>query len=571
MNKDVIYIEPEDDITDIIAKIENSKEKIVALVPPKKAGVFRSVVNIKLISKVGTTSEKNVVLVTTDPSIVKLAAAARILVTKNLQTPPAIPTAETEIAELAEEEVIDGPDTDTDESEDTDPDDKASSQGKDDGTKSTRKSKKDKKKDEQEEDEEGVEDEKKAKKATKPKSGNPVINWIKSHKKTAIFGGVAALALIIFLVWAFAIAPAANVTVGIKTENNNFSENVTFTTNADDENAAEGKFYLQEKKIETVSEVTFEATGQKNMGEKATGEVIVYVFFKQKGAVAINSGATFTINGLSFVANSGVSLSWDGDDFDGCDNGKNASQLLQSGCQISGRVSVTAAEPGAKYNVAASQSGWSTVANVSGAYSDKAMSGGTDNIIKVVEQADIEKAKDKMKSANEDEEKGKLLSNIDENTLAIESSFTQDTSAAVATPAAGEEVKDGVTPTLKATTTATVYIIDKAKVEEFIKEKANIGDDQKIYEIKDPYIENFVKGDNGYAGRLKTSYAIGPKVTENDIVEMIKGKGIGDAQHDLKNINGIVSVSIDTSYPWVSSIPGDTNKITVNIEMKDGE
>ena len=38
MNKDVIYIEPEDDITDIILKIENSKEKIVALVPPKKAG-----------------------------------------------------------------------------------------------------------------------------------------------------------------------------------------------------------------------------------------------------------------------------------------------------------------------------------------------------------------------------------------------------------------------------------------------------------------------------------------------------------------------------------------------------
>ena len=30
MNKDVIYIEPEDDITDIITKIENSKEKIVA-------------------------------------------------------------------------------------------------------------------------------------------------------------------------------------------------------------------------------------------------------------------------------------------------------------------------------------------------------------------------------------------------------------------------------------------------------------------------------------------------------------------------------------------------------------
>ena len=39
MNKDVIYIEPEDDITDIITKIKNSKERIVALVPSKKIEV----------------------------------------------------------------------------------------------------------------------------------------------------------------------------------------------------------------------------------------------------------------------------------------------------------------------------------------------------------------------------------------------------------------------------------------------------------------------------------------------------------------------------------------------------
>ena len=115
MNKDVIYIEPEDDITDIITKIENSKEKIVALVPPKKAGVFRSVVNIKLISKVGTTSEKTIVLVTTDPSIVKLAAATKMPVTKNLQTPPAIPTAETEIEEVSEEELVDEPEGEVEE------------------------------------------------------------------------------------------------------------------------------------------------------------------------------------------------------------------------------------------------------------------------------------------------------------------------------------------------------------------------------------------------------------------------------------------------------------------------
>ena len=549
MNKDVIYIEPEDDITDIITKIENSKEKIVALVPPKKAGVFRSVVNIKLMAKVGTTAEKTIVLVTTDPSIIKLAAATRLPVTKNLQTPPAIPTVETEIEETSEE-IIDEPEEEAAEAVEEEVAEENPEEAEEEPAKKDKKS------------------DKKEKKKSTEKTGNPIIDWIKSHKKTTIFGGIGILALILLLVWAFAIAPAVTVTVGIKTENNNFSENVTFTTTATDENAAEGKFYLQEKKTESVQEVAFEATGKKNNGEKATGEVVVYAYFKEKGTIAINSGSTFTINGLSYVSNSGISLSWNGEDDDACDNAGQISSLVRSGCQISGRIPVTAASAGSNYNIAASNSGWNTTANV-GVYSDKAMAGGTDNIVTVVEQADIEKAKNEIKASNEEENKKKLYDSVSDNMLVIDSSFTQDTSAATATPAAGEEVKDGVKPTLKVTTTASVYAIDKAKVEEFIREKAKLSDDQKVYEIKDPYVENFVKGDSGYVGRLKTTYAVGPKVTENDIVEMIKGKGIGDAQHDLKNINGVVSVTMDTSYPWVSVVPGDTNKITVNIEMKD--
>ena len=58
MNKDTIYIEPENDITDILAKLKNSEQKVVALVPPKKAGVLRSAVNIKLIAKRLATTKK---------------------------------------------------------------------------------------------------------------------------------------------------------------------------------------------------------------------------------------------------------------------------------------------------------------------------------------------------------------------------------------------------------------------------------------------------------------------------------------------------------------------------------
>ena len=92
MNKDVIYIEPEDDITDIISKLESAKEKIIALVPPKKAGVLRSIVNIKLIYKTAAASGKTVVLVTNDQSIIKLAATVHMPITKDLQTAPHMPT-----------------------------------------------------------------------------------------------------------------------------------------------------------------------------------------------------------------------------------------------------------------------------------------------------------------------------------------------------------------------------------------------------------------------------------------------------------------------------------------------
>ena len=259
MNKDVIYIEPEDDITDIITKIEKSKEKIVALVPPKKAGVFRSIVNIKLIAKAGATADKKVVLVTVDPSITKLAGATMLPVAKNLQSAPTIPASEPEEAEeeQAAENLADSGIEEAEEkpeaSEDTD---RVKSTPKDEGDADWSDLV------EEEEDNEDEEENKPKAKKEKKRHSNKLLAWFKAHKKLAIFSGIVALGLVIFLVWAFAFAPAVDVTVAIKTDSKNFSENITFTDNLTDENAKEGKFYIEEKKLETVQEVEFEATGQ---------------------------------------------------------------------------------------------------------------------------------------------------------------------------------------------------------------------------------------------------------------------------------------------------------------------
>lgn len=566
MNKDVIYIEPEDDITDIILKIENSKEKIVALVPPKKAGVFRSIVNIKLISKAGASSEKTVVLVTVDPSIVKLAATAKLPVTKDLQSAPTIPAVDEseEPEEEAEEELIEEEDG-TVETEDDVKDLKPSKSEK----KAAEADEEDDEDEDEDEDEEEAEES--AKKSAKSKknmklSGNKLLDWIKLHKKLAIFAGVALVGLVGFLIWAFGFAPAADITVAIKTDQKNFSENISFTDNIANENAKEGKFYLEQKKLDSVQEVNFDATGQKNRGEKASGQVIISAFFDAPGSVAINTGTLFTINGLSFASNEYKALAWDGEE-DACENEKKISGgKIQ--CLISDKVSVSAVEGGTKYNIGASSTGWSTAANIN-VYSTAGMAGGTDDVITVVQQSDVEKAKNALTSAKEDEYKSKLYETIDDNYYVIDSTFEIKTDSATATPGVDEEVKSGTQPVLKATTTATVYVIDKVKLEEFIREKADLADDQKIYDVRDIYIENISEIKEGATTKLKAQYFLGPKITESEVVDKIKGKGLGDAQREIRDIYGVSDVKINTSYPWVMSIPGDSNKVKVTFEVKD--
>ena len=568
MNKDVIYVEPEDDITDIILKIEKSKEKIVALVPPKKAGVFRSVVNIKLISKSGTTSGKNIVLVTTDPSIVRLAASAKIPVTKNLQTAPTIPEAEAETVETtSKEDLVEESDGTVETEEDVE---ELEGDDKEDAAEDKDEKKGNEKDDDKDDEEETPKAKEKPAKKKSAKGKGGLIGWIQGHKKLAIAGGIGSILLIVFLVWAFVIAPAVTVTVGIRTESKNFSENVTFTTNQSDEKASEGLFFLDEKKVESIQEVEFEATGEKNVGEKAKGEVIVYAYFPLniKASAQIAEGETFTISGLVYKATKGVTLSYTGEGKNECANKDNPVGMVDYGCRINGTVPVEASEAGSKYNIAASSSGWSTNARVF-AYSENSMSGGTDDKIIVVQQSDIDKAKESLAASNEKENKEKLLEEARKDALVIESSFNQTTAEAVSTPGVGEEVKSGEKAKLKAVTTATIYVIDKTKVEEFIREKAEIADSQKIYEMKDPFIDNFSKSSNGYIGKLKTSYLTGPELSVSSIVEMIKGKGLGDAQHILKDISGVTEVKMDGSYPWVMSVPDDSNRITVNLDVKD--
>ena len=65
----------------------------MALVLPKRATVFQSVVNMKLLKRAADGEKKNAVLITSEAALLPLAGIAGLHVAKTLNSKPAIPLA----------------------------------------------------------------------------------------------------------------------------------------------------------------------------------------------------------------------------------------------------------------------------------------------------------------------------------------------------------------------------------------------------------------------------------------------------------------------------------------------
>ncbi|MBR0415881.1 hypothetical protein IJI64_01795 [Candidatus Saccharibacteria bacterium] len=576
MNKDVVYIEPEDDITDIIARVKGAKQKLVALVPPKKIGVLRSAVNTKLIAKAARLSDKVVVIVTTDSSLIKLAAAAQIPVAKNLQSRPKLPSEIIKEEKENPEQFIDEKDYD----DEIDPEEalKTSKNATPGMNQHSRAQSANAKKADQEITSDDIErDEEKSEKSAK-KGKKATIPTLEKYRKWIIIGACAFVVLVGFLVWAFVFAPAASIAVAIRTTANNFSENVTFTTKSGSENPTSGNFLLEQKKVEKTSSVEFTATGQKDIGEKATGTINVSAYLKSNSEgvpLRLVDGTTFTYGNLSYTVTSGASISYPEND-KSCEN-YDAGTVSKSGCLQTASVTVQANQSGTDSNIGPHDSGWSTNADTSMAnsysiYNSAAFTGGTTNMVTVVSEQDFNTAKEKLENQGREDGKAELVKQFGDDMITIESSLEVSTADPKSTPAVGEEVKSGVTPEVEATTTYTMFAVDKTKVEEFIKTKtaSSVAADQKIYAIDKPFFENFTKqSDTSYTAKLKSATQTGPKVTEEDILEKSRGKKIGEVTSLLKSINGVSSVKITPSFPWVSVVPDDPNKITIELKVEE--
>lgn len=542
MNKDVIHIDIEDDITSIIGKIKSSKERIIALVPPRRIGVLQSAVNIRLLARAAKSADKRVVIITSDNVLAGLAATADIPVAKTLQSKPEI--AEIPALKVDDSDVIDGgqlPVGDMADSAHKKPkDDKGVSEAN--ALDATNKNK----------------SPGNSAKSNKKKPKIPDFNVFR--KKFALIGG-GVLLLIVFLVWATWFAPHATVIITAKTKGVKVSETVKLTTD-DTVSAKNDSIKVQKRELQKEISVEFAATGKKNVGEKATGSV--RFSNSSKNSVTIAAGTILKNNDLSYVLSSSVTvpaatLSWD------C-SGKT--------CSGTATASVRAAEGGSQYN-AASGSMSISVDGIKASLMSPT-SGGTDKTATVVTASDVASAKSKLNEQKDNGLKNQLAGSFGSSAKVITDSYSENRSDPTPSVAVDSEASGSVL--LKSTITASMLAADKSDIKSFIDAKIredDIGDkkSQKIYDSGVDKAEFSQFTDRGGVQSLVVTAngKIGPEINEAKVKEQAKGRTYGDVQSSIESIEGVEDVDVKFSPFWVRSVPNDIKKIKVEFKLKDAK
>ena len=522
-NKEVIYVDGDDDITTIIDKTTSSEASIIALVLPKKYATLKSSVNMKLLKRTADKSRKKIVLITGEDTLLPLAANAGVFVASSLKSRPEVPKVKP-VEMIAKETVVEESDTDLD------PDSTL------------------------EELAGGVTVSEKITKTSSEKSTK--IKQIKESSKIrvpnfdkfrlrAVLIGLGVIALIVGWYVAFFVVPKANVVIQAQTSRVatevDFTVNPTLSEDVIDKDTVAG---LSKEISKTVTE-RFDATGEKDVGEKAKGTITVQNCDSSETVSLPASNSAATVPGGSFSG---------------------------GGCSSPGEVdvSVTATQSGDTRNLSSrsySVAGQSSFITGFGGN----MSGGTSEIVKVVSSADIEKATKLLLSKTDDNIRTELALLFAEDDIIIDDSFKVANTNPQPSVKAGDEASEASISTQF--TYSITAIPNKSMVAILEKKQAELVDTttQSILDsgVDNVKIEVIEKHDAGVlALKANTDGYVGPEIDIAQLSVELEGKRFSEAVDLIKGRPGVKDVDLDLSPFWVFSVPSP-NKTTINIEVSD--
>lgn len=561
--KSTIYIDAEDEITAVIEKVRTASGSVVALVPPKRAAALQSVVNLKLLQRAAKSAKKNIVLVTSDLSLLPLAGMVRMHIAKTPASKPEIPPApmarqpinhEADVVESGEDPAIDpsqsvGELAQKANVSKADGDDLPPVELAMPSLAASKASKKDAGK--------------RAKKQAvdKPNKKLKVPNFSKFRNKMFLVAG-GLIILIVLFVLATVVMPTAHITIKTDTSSVTVDLDLTASTAATGVDPETKTVPAIAKELKKSDSEKVPATGQRDDGTKASGTMTLTNC--TGNAVTVPSGTRLDSGDVGFVTRSSVSLDAGNFDISG--------DCKDTGSHV-GSTNVVAAANGDKYNVGAQSY---HVAGVSGDVRGygSTMSGGTSKIVKIVVQADVDSAKqkvmDRMKADAEKELNGLFRQS---DTIAIKESMQASEPIVVASPAVKAE---GNEVSVNVTVTYTEMGVKKDDVQKLVEAAAKDQIDTSKQTIQDSGIDSAVfrvgsVAADSVAFQLQSIVTAGPQLDTEAIKQDIAGQKRGETTTRIMNRPGIKDVEVKYSPFWVYSTPKNPSHIKIVFEKADGQ
>lgn len=543
--KDTLYIDAEDEITAVIDKVVNSKHKVVAIVLPKRATVFHSAVNLKLLKKAAVSAKKNIALVTSDSSIMAIAGSAGVHVAKTPTSKPVIPAFAT--AAVVDETINLGKESASDDSS---------------GMSSTKAS--------AIEDSEEIEldntdvELEVAPKNKKKKKIMKIPDFSNFTTRMALaIGGVILLIILWFV--GFVILPKGTITINTDVSTTSINTTMTARVGSSELDLENNIIPAERVQVEKMDTVTVPATGEKNVGEKATGTINLTNCIKSDGVQVVPAGTRFSSGSITFETLEQAVLPEATFNFSGtqCKSKDNGDDKT---------VDVIAVEPGEQFNIT-SKTLSSSISGIEAVGSE--MSGGTTETVKVVSQEDIDNARNSLNGVSKNEALNELKSKLsEESKRAIEQSLVNTEPNVVSAPAVGEEAEE---TTVTMTLNYSMLGVSEEDLNSILNSEIqeNLGDTP--VNIRDNGLETInytlseLTDEADTLLTIETVATIGPELNENQIKQEVVGKKRGDIEKQIESIDGVRSVSVEYSPAWITTTPKSADKITIIIVEGDDD
>lgn len=571
--EEILYLEPDEEITSVIDKLKGLPGDDVALVLPKRSGLAASVVNLKLLKREATRLKKRIALITQDRVGTSLAGQVGIPVYRSVGDDEPVAVARETLPK----------DDDTLEIDATP-----------------------KKQEAETTDEEAGIPVHRYDASAKPngevrdaiyESNSPLVtshnSQLTTHKAVEHHiaeqprneevsvqsklkrpsgpllrrGPMLALVAVILMAaagWFFFLYPQATVLLSVSSEPISQSATVTVDNNINEVQAEQGKIPGQKVQVETTVKANFPATGSKEVGTKATGTVVVSNRLGE--TVSLPKGSSLLREDRSFVTTEAIEIGAATVSLDSAGN-----VIVKPGTKT---VAVEANTVGSAFNLGA---GDFVITSFTGTKRDRvsaantsAFTGGESRTVKVVTEEDISKAKETV-GTSKSEELTKQLNEQAKDITVLANTIQVEVLEANSSKSVGDEAD---TFDIEAKIRArTIGFVAKDYQEAIVSTVSKtLPEGKELIVSSQDSVETKVKNSNFDQGMLELEgilrASIVQRIDEGALRNLIRGKTTVVASELLKAQEGIQDAQIQLRPVLRSTIPKSDSQISFQVNQQ---